>query len=84
MLKPNKLANKNFLSSLDTSVEEFFHILEIAKNFKNKDLNIESKKDKVFGLIFDKSSTLVQGLVFKSRCQGLVEVPLTLIQQHHK
>ena len=56
MLKPIKLANKNFLSSLDTSCEEFLHILEIAKNFKNKDLNIELK-NKVLGLIFDKSST---------------------------
>ena len=41
---------------LDTSIEEFFNILEIAKNLKNKDLNIEIK-DKVLGLIFDKSST---------------------------
>ena len=56
MLKPIKLANKNFLSSLDTTSEEIFNILEIAKNFKNKDLNIELK-DKVLGLIFDKSST---------------------------
>ena len=56
MLKPIKLANKNFLSSLDISSEEFFHILEIAQNFKNKDLNIELKA-KVLGLIFDKSST---------------------------
>jgi len=56
MNKPIKLANKNFLSSLDTSCEEFFYILEIAKNFKNKDLNFELK-DKVLGLIFDKSST---------------------------
>ena len=56
MLKPIKLANKNFLSSLDTTSEEFFHILEIAKNFKNKGLNIEFK-NKVLGLIFDKSST---------------------------
>ena len=56
MLKPIKLANKDFLSSLDTSTEELLHILEIAKNFKNKDLNIELK-DKVLGLIFDKSST---------------------------
>ena len=56
MLKPIKLANKDFLSSLDTSLEEFFHILEIAKNFKNKDLNIDLK-DKVLGLIFDKAST---------------------------
>ena len=56
MLNPIKLANKNFISSLDISSEEFFHILEIAKNFKNKDLNIELK-DKVLGLIFHKSST---------------------------
>jgi len=56
MINPIKLANKNFLSSLDTSIEEFFHILEIAEKFKNKDLNIQIK-DKVLGLIFDKSST---------------------------
>ena len=56
MLNPIKLASKNFLSSLDTSSEEFFSILDIAKNLKNKDLNIELK-DKVLGLIFDKSST---------------------------
>ena len=56
MLSPIKLASYNFLSSLDTSSEELSHILEIAKNFKNKDLNIELK-DKVLGLIFDKSST---------------------------
>ena len=48
MLNPIKLANKNFLSSLDTSSEEFFHILEIAKNFKNKDLNLKLE-DKVLG-----------------------------------
>ncbi len=56
MLNPIKLASKNFLSSLDTSSEEFYSILDIAKNLKNKDLNIELK-DKVLGLIFDKSST---------------------------
>ena len=56
MLNPIKLASKKFLSSLDTSSEEFFHILEIAQNFKNNDLNIEFK-NKVLGLIFDKSST---------------------------
>ena len=56
MLNPVKLASNNFLSSLDTSREEFLHILEIAKNFKNRDLNIKLK-DKVLGLIFDKSST---------------------------
>ena len=56
MLKPIKLANKNFLSSLDISSEELFYILDIAESFKNKDLNIELK-NKVLGLIFDKSST---------------------------
>ena len=56
MLNPIKLASKNFLSSLDTSLEEFLHILDLAKNFKNKDLNIKLK-EKVLGLIFDKSST---------------------------
>ena len=56
MISPIKLASKNFLSSLDTSCEEFLHILELAKNFKNKDLNIKLK-EKVLGLIFDKSST---------------------------
>ncbi len=56
MLNPIKLASKNFLSSLDTSCEEFLHILELAKNFKDKDLNIKLK-EKVLGLIFDKSST---------------------------
>ncbi len=56
MLKPNKLVNKNFLSSLDMTHEEVNHILELAKNFKNKSLEIDFK-DKVLGLIFDKSST---------------------------
>ena len=56
MLNPVKLANKDFLSSLDISSEELFNILEIAENFKNKDLKIKLN-DKVLGLIFDKSST---------------------------
>ncbi|WP_288236156.1 ornithine carbamoyltransferase [uncultured Prochlorococcus sp.] len=56
MLNPIKLESKNFLSSLDTSCEEFLHILELAKSFKNKDLNVKLK-EKVLGLIFDKSST---------------------------
>ncbi len=56
MLKPNRLANKNFLSSLDISTEEVIHILDLARNFKNKDFNFELK-NKVLGLIFDKSST---------------------------
>ena len=56
MIKPIKLANNNFLSSLDLSADEIIHILELAKNFKNKKLNINFNK-KVLGLIFDKSST---------------------------
>ncbi len=56
MLKPNKLANKNFLSSSDISKEEFLSILELAEKFKRKELTLDFK-DKVLGLIFDKSST---------------------------
>ena len=56
MLKSNKLGNNKFLSSLDITTEEVFHILELAKKLKNKDLDIELK-NKVLGLIFNKSST---------------------------
>ena len=56
MLKPKKLTKNNFLSSLDLSRDEVFHILELSKAFKEKNLNIELK-NKVLGLIFDKSST---------------------------
>ena len=56
MLKPNRLVNSNFLSCLDVSAEEVLQILNLAQNFKNKTLNIEFK-NKVLGLIFDKSST---------------------------
>ena len=56
MLKPNKLAKNNFLSSLDLSTDEVLHILDLANNFKNKKMNINFK-NKVLGLIFDKSST---------------------------
>ena len=56
MLKPNKLAKNNFLSSLDLSTDEVLHILELARNFKNKKLNIDLGNN-VLGLIFDKSST---------------------------
>jgi len=43
MLNPTKLASKNYLSSLDTSREEFLHILELAKNFKNKHFKLVIK-----------------------------------------
>ncbi len=56
MIKPYKLSNNNFLSSLDISTDEIIKILKLAENFKNKELNINFK-DKVLGLIFDKSST---------------------------
>ena len=56
MIKPNKLEKKDFLSSLDISSEEANHIFELATNLKNNDLNIDYK-NKVLGLIFDKSST---------------------------
>ena len=56
MLKPIKLENKNFLSSLDMSSEEVNHIIELAKALKNKTITFEYK-NKVLGLIFDKSST---------------------------
>tara|TARA_Y100000589_G_scaffold301549_1_gene312494 strand:+ start:1455 stop:2381 length:927 start_codon:yes stop_codon:yes gene_type:complete len=56
MLQPNKLVNNNFLSILDMSTEEVLHVLEISKSFKNKDLNFNFR-DKVLGLIFNKSST---------------------------
>ena len=56
MLKPNKLAKKDFLSSLDMSTKEVNYVFELAKNFKNTDLTFDYK-NKVLGLIFDKSST---------------------------
>ena len=56
MIKAHKLVNKNFLSSFDISSQEVHNILELAKNFKNKDFNIK-REGKVLGLIFDKSST---------------------------
>ena len=56
MMKPIKLAKNNFLSGLDLSTDEIYHILELAKNFKNKKINI-NLNNKVLGLIFDKSST---------------------------
>ena len=56
MIKSNKLAKKDFLSSLDISTEEVNHIIELAKNLKNNNLSLDHK-GKVLGLIFDKSST---------------------------
>ena len=51
-----KRLGKNFLSSSDLSRQELLHILDLAEKFKSKKLNLDFK-DKVLGLIFDKSST---------------------------
>ena len=56
MQRPTRLATKDFLSSLDISSKEVVNILEIAKNFKNNEFEFELR-NKVLGLIFDKSST---------------------------
>ena len=56
MIQIQKLENKNFLSNTDISRNELNNVLEIAKNFKNKSLEIDLK-NKVLGLVFDKSST---------------------------
>ena len=56
MLKIRSLANNNFLSSLDISEDDLIHLFSIAKNFKDKKINVQFN-NKVLGLIFDKSST---------------------------
>ncbi len=56
MFKPNKLGTKNFLSSADLSEQEILNIFKLALAFKKKDVDI-NLKNKVLGLIFDKSST---------------------------
>ena len=56
MLNPKRLGTKHFLSSADLSKDEIFHIFDLALAFKKNDLEI-NLKNKVLGLIFDKSST---------------------------
>ncbi len=51
-----KIPHKSFLSSLDFTKDEIFKILDLAINFKNNNLEFDLK-NKVLGLIFDKSST---------------------------
>ena len=46
----------NFLSSNDISSKELIYILDLAKKFKNEEMRVDCK-NKVLGLIFDKSST---------------------------
>jgi len=56
MLKLPKLGKSCFLSSSDLSQSEMRHLFEIAKRFKNDELNLNFN-NKVLGLIFDKAST---------------------------
>ncbi len=56
MSKSNKLVKKNFLSSLDLQSREVINILKLAKKFKRNESNFKFK-DKILGLVFDKSST---------------------------
>ena len=74
MLKPNKLANNNFLSSLDLSADEVYHVLELANSFKNKKINIDLN-NKVLGLILIRHRH-EQGLVFRSQCQDWADTQL--------
>jgi len=56
MFQPKKLGKTNFLSSFDFTKSEILNIFELAERFKTKDIELKLK-DKVLGLIFDKSST---------------------------
>ena len=51
-----KRLGQNFLSSNDLTREELLVILDLAEKFKSKQLTLEFK-NRVLGLIFDKSST---------------------------
>ena len=52
----NTLSNKDFLSSLDISRQELINILDLAEKFKKNEFSADLK-NKILGLIFDKSST---------------------------
>ena len=52
MLKPNKLAKKNFLSSLDVSHEELINLFNLAQSFKNTDKLILLNQASIFFTIF--------------------------------
>ena len=56
MAFPIKLNTKNLLSISDLSAEEIINIINLAKDFKNKNLKIDLE-NKILGMIFDKSST---------------------------
>tara|TARA_B100000212_G_scaffold213799_1_gene161556 strand:- start:401 stop:1327 length:927 start_codon:yes stop_codon:yes gene_type:complete len=82
MFSLKKLEKKNFLSSLDLSKEEIFHIFDIATKFKNNNLQIDLKK-KVLGLIFDKSSTRTRvsfQVAMTRLCGGTIDLNPTTSQ----
>tara|TARA_Y100000589_G_C27160799_1_gene632665 strand:+ start:204 stop:1133 length:930 start_codon:yes stop_codon:yes gene_type:complete len=56
MFESLKLRNKDLLSCLDLTKEETINIIKLAKKIKSKEVEIKLK-DKVLGMIFDKSST---------------------------
>ena len=56
MIHIPKIKSSNFLSILDLNKEELLNLLILASLFKNDDFQV-NLKDKVLGLIFDKSST---------------------------
>ena len=68
MSKPIKIGPK-FLSSADISRDELIYLLEIAEKLKNETLNLDCR-NKVLGLIFDKSSTRTR-VSFQVECLGL-------------
>ena len=56
MSKNLNFKNLNFLSNLDLTVQQTLEIFELARKFKNNEIEIKLK-NKVLGLIFDKVST---------------------------
>tara|TARA_Y100000589_G_scaffold282670_1_gene280276 strand:- start:192 stop:1118 length:927 start_codon:yes stop_codon:yes gene_type:complete len=56
MYKPKNLLKRDYLSNFDSNVDELNYILDLSEKLKKKHININFK-DKVLGLIFDKSST---------------------------
>ena len=73
MLPPKKLTNRSFLSISDFTHDEVSQLFQLAKKIKDKDFEYKLK-NKVLGLIFDKSSTRtrVSFQVAMSRLGGTV------------
>ena len=56
MLRVNKIFKKNFLSSSDITRDELIYLIDLSQKIKNGKFDIQFK-NKVLGMIFDKSST---------------------------